>query len=111
MRPQGFARSLALARPIVKVMPTESISNRARDIHSMIAKRAYRIFLERGEEHCHDLEDGLKAEVELLCNIPVGLMDSGGFITAHLGLMGDGVHDLEVATRWPCTLLQCNSRP
>ena len=51
-------------------MPTrrrsDSLPRRIDPITEAIARRAYELFLERGGEHGHDLDDWLEAENELL---------------------------------------------
>jgi Protein of unknown function (DUF2934) len=37
--------------------------------HEEIAERAYQIFLERGAEHGHDVEDWFRAEQELVAEL------------------------------------------
>jgi hypothetical protein len=45
---------------------SDSQPHRRDPITEAIAERAYELFLERGAEHGHDLEDWLRAERELL---------------------------------------------
>lgn len=45
---------------------TPSGSSAAFPTHALIARRAYELFLQRGEEHGRDWEDWLTAERELL---------------------------------------------
>ena len=50
-----------------KVAVSSATATRRRRIptQNAIAKRAYEIFLARGEEHGHDVEDWVRAEAEL----------------------------------------------
>jgi hypothetical protein len=53
---------VATARP--KETPTAS----QQALHEVIAVRAHQMFLERGGQHGHDVEDWLKAELEIRRN-------------------------------------------
>ena len=49
----------------VSQIETEEIN----DIQQRIQERAYELFVERGFEHGHDLEDWLQAEVEITATV------------------------------------------
>jgi hypothetical protein len=47
------------------VRPKEAIASSLQPTHEAIALRAHQIFLERGCEHGHDVDDWLQAEREI----------------------------------------------
>ena len=48
-----------------------------------IAKRAYEMYLRRGNEEGHALEDWLEAEREVLSQMPAGAESRGIGVTSH----------------------------
>jgi hypothetical protein len=56
---------------------SDSSPQRRHPIAEAIAKRAYELFLARGGEDGHDLDDWLQAEQELLEDINRGLVQAG----------------------------------
>jgi DUF2934 family protein len=48
-----------------KSPPTAKIAEPEVDIYEEISARAYQLYLERGRENGHDLEDWLQAEIEV----------------------------------------------
>ncbi len=97
MGAQQTAAKRARVRPEVKVVPIETLTGRGSEIHEMVARRAYQIFLGRGCEAGQDHDDWKQAETELTCRIPVGVMEAGDSLIVHAGLAGCGVEQVNVA--------------
>src|SRR5262249_15972897 len=55
--------------PSLSLLPeieAEALSIRAAAIHESVARRAYELFEERGQQDGHDVEDWLRAEFDIL---------------------------------------------
>lgn len=53
------------------------------ELYLRIAKRAYEMYLRRGNEEGHALEDWLEAEREVLSQMPAGAESRGIGVTSH----------------------------
>jgi len=53
------------------------------ELYVRIAKRAYEMYLRRGNEEGHALEDWLEAEREVLSQMPTGAESRGIGVTSH----------------------------
>ena len=53
------------------------------ELYMRIAKRAYEMYLRRGNEEGHALEDWLEAEREVLSQMPTGAESRGIGVTSH----------------------------
>ncbi|MGA3177473.1 MAG: AAA family ATPase [Candidatus Acidiferrum sp.] len=82
------------------------IFNLAVEIKNAIERRAYELFEAGGFAHGHDREDWLRAESEILSNVPVEIMEGETELAVHANVPGFGVGDLkvEVAPRCLCIL-------
>jgi len=74
------------------------------EIKDAIERRAYELFKARGFEHGHDPEDWLRAESEILLNVPVEITEGESELVVHANVPGFGANDLkvEVAPRCLC---------
>lgn len=97
MGTQQTAAKLARVRPEVRVVPIETLTGQGSEIHEMVAKRAYQLFLARGREAGQDSDDWKQAESELTCRLPVGVMEARDSLIIHAGLAGCGVEHVQVA--------------
>jgi HSP20 family protein len=68
----------------------------AQEINDLIACRAYELFESQGFVHGHDREDWLRAESEILLNVPVDVTESEAELTVLADVPGFGEKDLEV---------------
>ena len=69
---------------------------RTQEINDLIARRAYELFESRGFAHGHDLEDWLRAESEILLNVPVDITETETEVTIHAEVPGFSEKDLGV---------------
>jgi len=67
---------------------------RAQEINDLIARRAYELFESRGFAHGHDLEDWLRAESEILLNVPVDITETETEVTIRAEVPGFSEKDL-----------------
>ena len=81
---------------IFKLTASGTLVERARQISTAIARRAYELFEARGSEHGHDCEDWFRAESELLTPIPTTVVDVDGGFTVRAELRGFTGKDVEV---------------
>ncbi len=61
---------------IIDLLSEHHLFHEMRDIHYLIARRAYQLFADRGFTDGHDLDDWLRAERELLHSAPVELRET-----------------------------------
>jgi HSP20 family molecular chaperone IbpA len=82
-------------------------------LNDAVRQRAYELFLQRGGEPGHDLDDWLLAESELMEAAPVEVMEDADDVIVRIAAPGFGLADLEwdmgerhvaVAGRHECTL-------
>jgi general secretion pathway protein A len=78
----------------------------AAEIKDAIQRRAYELFEARGYAHGHDNEDWLKAESEILLDVPVEITEGESELVVRASVPGFGENDLKVeaAPRCLCIL-------
>jgi HSP20 family molecular chaperone IbpA len=84
-------------RGIVELLPEHHLFLEMRDIHRLVARRAYRLFTEGGFIHGHDLDDWLRAERELLHPAPIELSETDSQFTLRVELPGFREDEILVA--------------
>ena len=105
LRQLHIAGSPAPAAPVrasVLKVPGDLIFEFASEIRDSIERRAYELFESRGFEHGHDCEDWLRAESEILLNLPVDITEGETEFTVHADVSGFGGKDLEVQVAPRC---------
>src|SRR5712691_3947711 len=70
--------------------------DRPQEINDLISSRAYQLFESRGFTHGYDREDWLRAESEILLNVPVGITETETELTIRAEVPGFTENDLEV---------------
>jgi Protein of unknown function (DUF2934) len=88
-------RHIQQVRPL-RLSATIDVESRAREIHELIAKRAYSIYEGRGHAGGHDVEDWLQAEAEVLVMLGIGFMEQGGDLTVDVGITPSELSELQV---------------
>jgi len=85
----------------------------ARQINERIASRAYELFESSGFTHGHDREDWVRAESEILVNVPVDITETEGALTIRAEVAGFDGKDIEVrvAPRSLCIIGQRHESP
>jgi type II secretory pathway predicted ATPase ExeA/HSP20 family molecular chaperone IbpA len=68
----------------------------AQEINDLIACRAYELFESKGFVHGHDCGDWLRAESEILLNVPVDVTETETELTVRADVPGFGEKNLEV---------------
>jgi HSP20 family molecular chaperone IbpA len=81
---------------------TEDISNLFSWINDVIARKAFELYESHGSSPGHDLEDWLRAEAELLHQVPLKLIESNGEYTVRAEVPGFGSADLEIRVEPRC---------
>ena len=69
---------------------------RPQEINDLISARAYQLFESRGFTHGHDREDWLRAESEILLNVPVYITETETELNIRAEMPGFGEKDLEL---------------
>jgi len=82
---------------IVELFPEHHLFDKTRDLHKLIARRAYRLFADSGFENGHDLDDWLNAERELLHSAPVEICETGSELIVRAELPGFRESEITVA--------------
>jgi len=98
----GGPASQASVRASVLKVPGDLILEFASEIKDLIARRAYELFEAGGFEHSHDREDWLRAESEILLNVPVDITEGETEFTVHADVSEFGGKDLEVQVASRC---------
>lgn len=81
----------------VRLPGIKDIPARAREIHEMIARRAYTIYEGRGRMDGHEREDWLQAESDVLSTLFVGFMELDGSLSVDIGIRTCDLPRLQVA--------------
>ena len=74
----------------------EENSSQVSQINDAIARRAFELFESHGASPGHDVEDWLRAESELLHQVPVKVTESNGGYTVRAEVPGFTREDLEI---------------
>jgi len=103
---EGSPASMTPVRAAVLNDSGNLIFELAAEIKDAIERRAYEFFEANGFEHGHDRENWLRAESEILLNVPVEITEGESELAVHANVPGFGENDLkvEVAPRCLCIL-------
>lgn len=74
----------------------EQVSDRIREVHDLISRRAFEIFVANGGSFGHELDHWLRAESELLQTAPMEIQHSDGVLTVRAEVPGFKAHEIEV---------------
>ena len=88
MRPQSLSNGKPDKQEAVKFVPARILLERGKEIHKLIERRAYEIFVQRGCAPGLDVDDWLWAESELLYPCRHALKESPEAIVLHAELPG-----------------------
>jgi HSP20 family molecular chaperone IbpA len=72
------------------------VSGRAKEIHELIARRAYQLYECRGHADGHDIEDWLQAQSEVCAVLCVGFMELNGDLSVDIGITASELPQLQV---------------
>lgn len=75
----------------------EKLFEQMKESAQAIAKRAYEFFDGRGQEFGHDLEDWLRAELELTRRVPVELRENDGHLIVRAEVPGFKPEEINVS--------------
>lgn len=84
---------------LIPVTPVESGSgfyDYLTDIKNRTEKRAYELFERRGKTHGHDIDDGLKAERQILNSVPLTLNEAEHLYVVTADVSGFAADELDV---------------
>jgi len=90
------ARVVVQAPEMLRFDPDDPISEVAREINDLIARRAYELFESGESAHGHDRENWLRAESEILFHAPVDIRETETAVTIRVDVPGFSENDLEV---------------
>jgi len=83
-------------RPALKPASGQDFSEREQEIAESITRRAYELFAARGFAHGHDSEDWMRAQSEILMNVPVDIRETDAEIAIVAEVPGFSDEDLNV---------------
>jgi HSP20 family protein len=86
----------ASQRPRAKPASQLDFSEREREINGMITRRAYELFESGGYMHGRDRDDWLRAESEILLNVPVDIRETETELMIRADVPGFSEETLEV---------------
>ena len=96
MNSQATSQSpLASETAGIKFIAVESFREQINEFTQVIAARAYEIYESRGREEGHALEDWSRAESELRCMVPVGILEGPERLEVNVRLLGCLCHEIE----------------
>ena len=95
--PKDGQRHTEPSSSALSISSPEQLQWEAQQVQLGITRRAYELFLARGNEHGHDWEDWFQAEAELLRPVPVVQSESAGHITLCANVLGFEPGELRVA--------------
>lgn len=81
----------------VELLPEHHLFQEMHDTHYLIARRAYKLFADRGFIHSHDLEDWFRAERELLHSAPMELRETDSQFRLRIEMPGFRENEIVVA--------------
>lgn len=81
----------------VKLVSIGDVGGRAREIHELIAQRAYAIYEGHGHLDGHDKQDWAQAESEVLATLFVGFMELNGDLRVDIGINKSELPQLRVS--------------
>lgn len=97
MESQSASKSPSKPKPAgIKIVAVEDFTERMKAVSRVIAARAYKIYERRGRAEGHALEDWVRAEAELQCLAPVGILESPEQMEVNIRLSGFHAHEIEV---------------
>jgi HSP20 family protein len=91
-------------RPVLKPASGPDFSEREQGITESITRRAFELFADRGFTHGHDGEDWMRAQSEILLNVPVDIRETETEIAIRAEVPGfsDENLNVQVAPRSIC---------
>ncbi len=96
MNSQAASQSpLASETAGIKFIAVESFREQLNEFTKVIEARAYEIYERRGREDGHALEDWSRAESELHCMVPVGILEGPDQLEVNIRLLGCLCHEIE----------------
>lgn len=95
MRAESKPQVTRVSVPI-KLVPAEELSTRCKEVHDLIARRAYELYESRGRKSGEERRDWERAEAEVLSMIPVGFMQSDHTLILDAAVPGFDAEHLEV---------------
>ncbi|HEX7176281.1 MAG TPA: DUF2934 domain-containing protein [Pyrinomonadaceae bacterium] len=79
----------------IKFIAVESFREQIDEFAQVLEARAYEIYERRGREDGHALEDWSRAEAELRCMVPVGILEGPEQLEVNIRLVGCLCHEIE----------------
>lgn len=79
----------------IKFIAVDSFREQMNEFAQVIEARAYEIYEGRGRADGHALEDWSRAEAELHCMVPVGILEGPEQLEVNIRLLGCLCHEIE----------------
>lgn len=80
----------------IRIVGVESFKEQVREFSEVIAARAYDIYERRGRKEGHAVEDWIRAESELRCLTPIGILESPDQMEVNFRLPGFKANEIEI---------------
>jgi HSP20 family molecular chaperone IbpA len=96
MRAESVRARVTKAPVPIKLVPVKELDARCKEVHDLIARRAYEFYESRGCVGGQELGDWARAESELLCTVPVGFMQSDHALILDAAVPGFDAEHLQV---------------
>jgi len=96
MRAEAVTPRRARASYPIKLVPIAELNARCKEVHALIARRAYEFYESRGRQGGEALRDWERAESEVLSMVPVGFMQSDHTLILDAAVAGFGAEHLKV---------------
>jgi len=94
---KGSSEAQLANKGIVELFSEHHLFLELRDIHQLIARRAYQLFSDHGSNDGHDLDDWLRAERQLLHSAPLELRETESEFILCAELPGFRENEITVA--------------
>jgi HSP20 family protein len=86
----------ASQKPVLKSIGRLDFSEREQEVTESITRRAYELFESRGFAHGHDGDDWMRAQSEILLNVPVDIRETETELTVRADVPGFNGETLEI---------------
>jgi len=97
MESQSASQSPSAPKHVgIRIVAVESFTEQMQEFSQVIAARAYEIYERRGRAEGQALEDWVRAEAELQCLAPVGILESPEQLEVNISLTGSHAHEIEI---------------
>lgn len=101
-------RPVESSRSVLTFPHTQNFFTEMEELTNEIARHAFSLFDQRGQEHGHDLEDWMAAEKEVLSRVPIEIVDSGDSLKVRALVPGFDPANLDLSLEADALVIQGN---